>query len=130
MMISRALVALTLFAGCAASAVAAPIPRPMGMAPGFAPWHGGDHGFHGGWDHRHGGFPGLAIGAFGPVYDTSGGYTEAPPTSIWIAPIALTITTNAAASPSSSEGPRLIVIGRRVPPRHPLPLVIYGDPGA
>ena len=102
------------------------------MGPGFAPWHGGDHrGFPGGWQHRHGGFPGgLAVGAIGPVYDNSGGYPEAPAPSIWFAPVTLTIATNAAASPSWSEGPRLIEIGRRVPPRHPLPLVIYGDPGA
>jgi hypothetical protein len=131
MMISRALVAGALVVAGAVTAIAAPFPRPMGMTPGFAPWHGGDHyGFHGGWDHHHGG---LAIGAFGPLYDASGGYAEAPAPSIWIAPITpitLTVTNNVAPSPSWSEGPRLIVLGRRVPPRQPLPLVIYGDPGA
>ena len=90
MMISRALVAAAFVAAGAATAVAGPFPRPMGMAmgPGFAPWHGGDHrGFPGGWQHRHGGFPGgLAVGAIGPVYDNSGGYPEAPAPSIWFAP--------------------------------------------
>jgi hypothetical protein len=77
-------------------------------------------------------FPGLAIGAIAPDTAASAVETEAAGPSVLVAPFSVTVSFAPAADPRSyaADGPRLIEIARPTQPRAPLPLVIYGDPGA
>jgi hypothetical protein len=77
-------------------------------------------------------FPLFAVGAIAPVDAPTAIETEAAGPSILVAPFSLTVSFAPAADarPYWADGPRLIEIARPAGPRPPLPLVIYGDPGA
>jgi hypothetical protein len=133
MTVSRAVVALTALAASAVSALAAPAPHAFRMMPAAAPRHGGEfHMFqHEAW-RRGDRFPGLAVGGVYPDYSASGAQPEMVGSSIFVAPVSVTVSVAPATDAHSYwvDGPRLIEIARPAGPRRPLPLVIYGDPGA
>lgn len=133
MIVSRAVVVLTGLAASAVSALAAPAPHPFFIAHAAAPWHRGEfHLFqHDAW-RRGDRFPGFAFGALAPDYPAGAAEPEAVGSSIFVAPVSVTVSFAPAADTRSywADGPRLIEIVRPAGPRPPLPLVIYGDPGA
>jgi hypothetical protein len=83
-------------------------------------WRRGDH------------FRGFAGGALAPDYAASAFEPEVVGSSIFVAPVSVTVSFAPAADARSysPDGPRLIEIVRPAGPRPRLPLVIYGDPGA
>jgi hypothetical protein len=117
-------VAAALAAAPLASAAAAPVVRPLAPPPVFQPWHGGDRDF--GRRHR----PDF-IGAVGPLVGEAAepGPEAAPSPFVVFAPVTVNVTLAPGAGPPPgwSDGPKIIEIGRSVPPRRPLPLVVYGD---
>ena len=138
MIVSRAVIALTALAAASVSALAAPAPHPFFFPHAAGPRHGGEfHLFgheisrHEAW--RHGDhFRGFAFGVIAPDYSASAAEPEAVGSSIFVAPVSVNISFAPAgdARPFWADGPRLIEITRPAGPRPPLPLVIYGDPGA
>ncbi len=135
MRVWQAALIAALVAAPVASAAAGPVvrlgPAPIVFAHGPGERHAfwrdrdGDHDF---WRHRH---RQDFVGAVGPVVgDTvEPGPETAPSPFVVSAPIFVNVTFAPAAGPQldSTDGPRLIVIGRSAPPHGRLPLVIYGD---
>jgi hypothetical protein len=133
MIVSRAVVVLSAVAASAVSALAAPAPHPFFFPHAGPPRHDGEfHMFQHEAGRRGDRFTGFAIGAVAPDTAPTAAATEAAGPSIFVAPVSVTVSLAPATDAHAywADGPRLIEIARPAGPRPPLPLVIYGDPGA